>query len=126
MENVQLYPPNENVVIEDIHTTIAHKKTDHNSYLYIISNSNRIILAFIYFLNIRFKYNQFAFIKPSEVKQYLFKVTYKDIEKEPKPLTVGKLDINWRNSFGEIGHLQTHPLSQSVSFKQKLCFLKKK
>ena len=67
------------------------------------------------FFNIRFKYNHFALIKSSEVKQYLFKVTYKDIEKEPKPLTVGKLDISWRNSFGEIGHLQTHQLSQSVN-----------
>lgn len=93
MENVQLFAPNENVVIEDAHKSIAlNKSNDSNS----------------------FKYNSFAFIKPSEVKQYLFRVTYKNLEKEPKPLTVGKLDISWRNSLGEIGHLQTHPLSQSV------------
>ena len=54
-------------------------------------------------------------MKPSEVKQYLFKVTFKNIDKEQKPLVVGKLDISWRNSFGEFGHLQTHPLSQPVS-----------
>jgi hypothetical protein len=87
MENVQLFPPNENILVEDLHQAIN-------------KSSN-------------FKYNNFAFIKPSEVKQYLFKVTYKNIEKEPKPLTVGKLDISWRNSFGEIGHLQTHPLNQT-------------
>ena len=51
------------------------------------------------------------------MKQYLFKVTFKDIEKEAKPLTIGNLDINWRNSLGESGHLQTHPLSQTVIFK---------
>ena len=61
MENVQLFPPNENILVEDLHQAIN-------------KSSN-------------FKYNNFAFIKPSEVKQYLFKVTYKNIEKEPKPLT---------------------------------------
>lgn len=53
-------------------------------------------------------------LRPSEVKQYLFKVLYENIELEPKPIVVGKLDINWRNTMGEIGHLQTHPLAQNV------------
>ena len=60
-------------------------------------------------------YDRSALLKPSEVRQYLFKVIYEDIEKEKKPLTVGKLDISWRYSMGECGHLQTHPLEQSVS-----------
>jgi hypothetical protein len=62
---------------------------------------------------VRISYNKFGLIKPSEVKQYLFKVTFKDIQREAKPLVIGKLDINWRNSLGESGHLQTHPLSQT-------------
>ena len=49
------------------------------------------------------------------MKQYLFKVTFDNIENEPRPITVGKLDISWRNSMGEYGHLQTHPLSQTVN-----------
>ena len=53
-------------------------------------------------------------IKPLEVKQYLFKIIYDNIESEPKPLVAGKLDIGWRYSLGEIGHLQTHPLTQTV------------
>ena len=40
-------------------------------------------------------------------------MTFKDIQKEAKPLVIGKLDITWRNSLGESGHLQTHPLSQA-------------
>ena len=53
-------------------------------------------------------------MKPSEVKQYLFKIDYKNIDEEKKPLVVGKLDISWCYSFGENGHLQTHPLEQPV------------
>lgn len=53
-------------------------------------------------------------MKPSEVKQYLFNVKFNPLDKEKKPISVGKLDITWRNSFGELGHLQTHPLSQTV------------
>jgi hypothetical protein len=53
-------------------------------------------------------------LRPSEVKQYLFKILYENIEQEQKPIVVGKLDINWRNTMGEIGRLQTHPLAQNV------------
>lgn len=60
-------------------------------------------------------YDKSALLKPSEVKQYMFKVVYEDIEKEKKPLMVGKLDISWRYLMGECGHLQTHPLEQPVS-----------
>ena len=57
-------------------------------------------------------------MKPSEVKQYLFRIDYNNIDEEKKPLCVGKLDITWRYSFGENGRLQTHPLEQPVnSFK---------
>jgi hypothetical protein len=55
-------------------------------------------------------------IRPLEVKQYLFKIVYDKIEKEERPLIAGKLDISWRNSLGELGRLQTHSLSQIVSF----------
>ena len=57
-----------------------------------------------------------ALIRPLEVKQYLFKITYDDIEKEERPLIAGKLDISWRNSLGENGRLQTTALSQIVNF----------
>jgi hypothetical protein len=51
-------------------------------------------------------------MKPAEVKQYLFRIDYQNIDDEKKPLIVGKLDISWRYAFGESGHLQTHPLEQ--------------
>jgi len=55
-----------------------------------------------------------ALIRPLEVKQYLFKIVYDRNEKEEKPFIAGKLDIIWRNSLGEIGRLETAPLSQIV------------
>lgn len=48
-------------------------------------------------------------LKPFEIKQYMFKVS-NDLNKEK----MGKLDISWRYSFGEHGHLQTHPLEPPV------------
>ena len=87
MEHVQLQSLKECNKIEEI------TKTNHNS--------NKI-------LNL---------IKPLEVKQYLFKIIYDNIEKEEKPLVAGKLDISWRNSLGENGRLQTHPLSQIVKLE---------
>jgi len=94
METVELQSSNENLTIEDMQQHLSAKVDQNKSKLSL-------------------NYNKFALIKPSEVKQYLFKVTFKNIEKEPKPLVIGKLDINWRNSLGESGHLQTHPLSQN-------------
>lgn len=90
MEKVELFSSNDNLRIEDMQQYLNQK------------DDSQIL-----------NYNKFALIKPSEVKQYMFKIVFKDVEKEPKPLTIGKLDINWRNSFGEYGHLQTHPLSQT-------------
>jgi hypothetical protein len=61
--------------------------------------------------------NDFTLMRPRESKQYLFKVTFNrlnDDDELNRPLTVGKLDIGWCNSLGERGHLQTHPLSQTV------------
>ncbi len=100
MEKVELQSSNDNLTIEEMQQHLASK-----------GEETRVSLS----------YNKFALIKPSEVKQYLFKVTFKNIEKEPRPLVVGKLDINWRNSLGETGHLQTHPLSQAevLSINQK-------
>ncbi|CAF0943775.1 unnamed protein product, partial [Brachionus calyciflorus] len=63
--------------------------------------------------------NTSEILKPLEVKQYLFKVKYDQLEKEEKPL-IGKLDISWRYSFGEHGHLQTHPLGPPVEYTNKL------
>ena len=63
--------------------------------------------------------NNLALIRPLEVKQYLFKIVYDKIEREERPLIAGKLDISWRNSLGENGRLQTHPLSQIVSLQTK-------
>ena len=85
MEHVQLQPLKECILIEEIN----HTKQSANKRLNLI--------------------------RPLEVKQYLFKLTYDKIEKEEKPLVAGKLDISWRNSLGENGRLQTHPLSQIVS-----------
>jgi hypothetical protein len=93
MENVKLQPLKSGVQIEEIR---ARKKP------------NEI-------------YDRLALLKPSEVRQYLFKVTYEDFEKERKPLQVGKLDISWRYSMGENGHLQTHPLEQPVGFERDGC-----
>jgi hypothetical protein len=97
MENVQLQPLLENITIKEIdefdEVNTGYKKR---------KNSKN------HFKNLMF------FLKPSEVKQYLFKVTNNNLIKESKPFTIGKLDISWRNSFGEFGHLQTHPLSQPV------------
>ena len=65
-----------------------------------------------------------SLIRPLEVKQYLFKITYDEIEKEERPLIAGKLDISWRNSLGESGRLQTTSLSQIVSIcRNKVFFL---
>lgn len=89
MERVELQSSNPNLSIEEMQQYLNQKE------------DNKIL-----------SFNKFGLIKPLEVKQYLFKVTYKNIETEQKPLVVGKLDINWRNSLGESGHLQTHPLSQ--------------
>jgi hypothetical protein len=58
--------------------------------------------------------NTSEMLKPFEIKQYLFKVKNEDLEKDKK-LSIGKLDINWRYSFGEHGHLQTHPLEPPVT-----------
>jgi hypothetical protein len=55
-----------------------------------------------------------SIMKPTEVKQYLFRIDYRNIDDEKKPLVVGKLDISWRYAFGESGHLQTHPLEHPV------------
>jgi hypothetical protein len=55
-------------------------------------------------------------MKPTEIRQYLFRIDFKNIDEERKPLCVGKLDISWRYSFGENGRLQTHPLEQPVRF----------
>jgi len=93
MENVKLQPLKNGVEIDEI--TAANDQ----------DSSKRAI-----------KYDKSAVLKPSEVRQYMFKVTYEDIEKEKKPLMVGKLDISWRYSMGECGHLQTHPLEQPVRF----------
>lgn len=55
-------------------------------------------------------------MKPTEIKQYLFRITSLDSKKPlVKPLTIGKLDIVWRNPFSDIGRLQTNPLTQVVS-----------
>lgn len=94
MENVKLQPLKAGVQIEEIKTVDA--KED--------SSLEHII-----------RYDKSAVLKPSEVIQYMFKVSYEDIEREKKPLLVGKLDISWRYSMGEFGHLQTHPLEQPVS-----------
>lgn len=95
MENVKLHQFKNDVLIEEIHSN----KNDSSN------ESNNLSVL---------KYDKSALIKPSEVKQYMFKVQYPDIELEKKPLMVGKLDISWRYSMGECGHLQTHPLEQPV------------
>lgn len=92
MENVKLHPLKVGIKITEVKTD-----EDVNSNM-----SNKI-------------YDKSGLLRPSEVRQYLFKVTYEDLEKEKKPLQVGKLDISWRYSMGENGHLQTHPLEQPVS-----------
>lgn len=98
MENVKLHQFKNDVLIEEIHSN----KNDSSN------ESNNLSVL---------KYDKSALIKPSEVKQYMFKVKYPDIELEKKPLMVGKLDISWRYSMGECGHLQTHPLEQPVLLK---------
>ena len=90
MENVELQPLKSSVKVEEI----SQHSRDKNRSLVLI--------------------------KPTEVKQYLYKISYADIEKEPRPLTVGKLDICWRYSMGECGRLQTHPLTQSVSRSKRV------
>lgn len=92
MESVKLQPLKDTVVIHEI----DYSNADQDSKVKKINSDNLSLL------------------RPSEVKQYLFKVTFKNVESEPRPLVVGKLDITWRNTLGEIGHLQTHPLSQPV------------
>ena len=60
-------------------------------------------------------FERLNYMKPKEIKQYLFRISSLDptIPLE-KPLTVGKLDIVWRNPFSDIGRLQTNQLVQSV------------
>lgn len=91
MENVKLQPLKPGVKIEEI-------KTKENQF-----SSQNVV-----------NFEKWAVLKPLEVIQYMFKVSYQDIEQEKKPLMVGKLDISWRYSMGEFGHLQTHPLEQPV------------
>ncbi|RNA06026.1 trafficking particle complex subunit 13 isoform X1, partial [Brachionus plicatilis] len=45
-------------------------------------------------------------LKPSEIRQYLFKIDRECLNLE-KPGPIGKLDITWKYSFGENGHIQT-------------------
>lgn len=53
-------------------------------------------------------------LKPSEIKQYLFKIGRECLILE-KPAPIGKLDISWKYSFGENGHIQTLPLELPVN-----------
>lgn len=104
MENVKLQPLKSGIQIEEITTTNKITAQPNESLSSEQTTESSKIIS----------YDKSALLKPSEVKQYLFKVKYEDIEKEKKPLTVGKLDISWRYSMGECGRLQTHPLEQPV------------
>jgi hypothetical protein len=54
-------------------------------------------------------------MKPKEVKQFLFRISSLDSSKLfEKGLSIGKLDIIWRNPFSDIGRLQTNQLQQPV------------
>ncbi len=113
MQHVKLESSNENLIIEDMQKHLD-ENLQINSKLLVEMKIQLIKLKIKQVFDFRINYNSFAYIQPSEVKQYLFKLTYKDLEKEPKPLSVGKLDIHWKNSFGDTGHLQTHPLTKTV------------
>jgi hypothetical protein len=62
-------------------------------------------------------FGRLNYMKPTEIKQYLFRISSLDPSKPlPKPLTIGKLDIVWRNPFSDIGRLQTNQLTHPVRF----------
>lgn len=62
-------------------------------------------------------------LKPSEIRQYLFKISREFLNLE-KPGPIGKLDITWKYSFGENGHIQTLPLELPVNKIKKMFYLK--
>lgn len=60
-------------------------------------------------------FGRLNYMKPKEVKQYLFRIRSLDSTKVlEKPLNIGKLDIVWRNPFSDIGRLQTNQLQQPI------------
>eukprot|EP01112_Ceratiomyxa_fruticulosa_P004714 TRINITY_DN1525_c0_g3_i1.p1 TRINITY_DN1525_c0_g3~~TRINITY_DN1525_c0_g3_i1.p1 ORF type:complete len:422 (-),score=86.72 TRINITY_DN1525_c0_g3_i1:53-1318(-) len=57
-----------------------------------------------------------VYIKPGNSRQYLFKLTPKDpFSSDAKTATVvGRLEVVWRSTLGEVGRLQTVPLQRRI------------
>jgi len=61
-----------------------------------------------------------VYMKPTDVRQYLFKVEPKNDSRAKIGSIIGKLEIMWKSNLGESGRLQTAPLERKVPQRAEL------